>query len=245
MAHDVFISHSSKNKAIGDAVCAVLESEGIRCWIAPRDVTPGLEFGECIIEAIEQTRIMVLVFTADANASPQVRKEIERAVSHGVTILNWKVEDVVPGRALEFFISNVHWIDAVAPPLEAHLSYLAGTVKMLLARLEPQDAALRSSPVHAAADARPKLEKAEPARIQGSKLTPPEGPPMWPSVAADEPSQPTDHKREPAAQTVTSPASLSLSILRPKIPRQPRRPNRKSLRCGVFGRAPPSALRLG
>jgi hypothetical protein len=136
MAHDVFISHSVKDKVTADAVCAVLESEGVRCWIAPRDVMPGMEWGECIIEAIEQTRVMVLVFTADANASPQIRREVERAVNHGVAILPVRIEDVMPGRALEYFIGNVHWLDALTPPLEAHLKNLAGTVKMLLARLD-------------------------------------------------------------------------------------------------------------
>jgi hypothetical protein len=135
MAHDVFISHSVKDKVTADAVCAVLESEGVRCWIAPRDVMPGMEWGECIIEAIEQTRVMVLVFTADANSSPQIRREVERAVNHGVAILPVRIEDVMPGRALEYFIGNVHWLDALTPPLETHLKNLAGTVKMLLARL--------------------------------------------------------------------------------------------------------------
>ena len=84
MAHDVFISHSVKNKT-QPTRCARARIEGIRCWIAPRDVTPGLEWSECIIEAIEQARIMVLVFTADANASPQIRREVERAANHGVS----------------------------------------------------------------------------------------------------------------------------------------------------------------
>ena len=140
MAHDVFISYSAKNKTTGDAVCATLESNGIRCWIAPRDVVPGMEWSECIIEAIEQARIMVLVLTADANDSPQIRREVERAVNHGVAVLPLRVEDVLPGKALEYFIGNVHWLDALTPPLEAHLQNLAGTIKMLLARMEPRDA---------------------------------------------------------------------------------------------------------
>ncbi len=136
MAHDVFISHSAKDKTTADAVCAMLESEGIRCWIAPRDVTPGMEWGECIIDAIEQTRIMVLVFTADANASPQIRREVERAVNRGVAILPVRMEDVLPAKALEYFIGNVHWLDALTPPLEAHLKGLAGTIRVLLARMK-------------------------------------------------------------------------------------------------------------
>jgi len=137
MAHDVFISHSAKDKATADAVCAMLESNGIRCWIAPRDVMPSMEWGEAIIEAIEQCKIMVLVFTANANASPQIRREVERAVNHGVAILPLRMEDVLPGKSLEYFIGNVHWLDALTPPIEAHLKGLAGTIKILLARGEP------------------------------------------------------------------------------------------------------------
>lgn len=137
MAHDVFISHSAKDKATADAVCATLESNGIRCWIAPRDVLPSMEWSEAIIDAIEQCRIMVLVFTAHANDSPQIRREVERAVNRGLAILPLRVEDVVPGKSLEYFIGNVHWLDALTPPFEAHLENLAGTIKIVLARTEP------------------------------------------------------------------------------------------------------------
>lgn len=140
MAHDVFISHSAKNKTTADAVCAMLESVGIRCWIAPRDVLPGMEWGECIIDAIEQARVMVLIFTAEANTSPQIHREVERAVTHGVAILPLRIEDVLPGKALEYFIGNVHWLDALTPPLEAHLKQLAGTIQVLLSRMPPREA---------------------------------------------------------------------------------------------------------
>src|ERR1700677_4615478 len=149
MAHDVYISHSAKDKVTADAVCAMLESEGVRCWIAPRDVLPSMEWGKAIIDAIEECRIMVLVFTANANASAQIRREVERAVNHGVAILPLRVEDVVPAKALEYFIGNVHWLDALTTPLEAHLRGLAGTIKIVLARMD-----LRVPPPmpHAAAD---------------------------------------------------------------------------------------------
>ncbi len=133
MAHDVFISHSIKDKTTADAVCATLESNGVRCWIAPRDVSPGREWSECIIEAIKKSRIMVLVFTANSNESPQIRREVERAVNHGVVILPLRVDNIVPSSALEYFIGNVHWLDALTPPLEKHLLRLCGSVKSFLA----------------------------------------------------------------------------------------------------------------
>src|ERR1039458_7666121 len=126
-------------KTTADAVCAMLESNGVRCWIAPRDVTAGMEWSECIIDAIEECRIMVLVFTTHANESPQIRREVERAVNRGVAILPLRIDDILPGRALEYFIGNGHWLDALTPPLETHLKNLSETVKMLLGRMPARE----------------------------------------------------------------------------------------------------------
>ena len=132
MAHDVFISHSAKDKTIADAVCATLESEGIRCWIAPRDVMPGMEYGKSIVGAIKQVRIMVLVLTANANDSPAVHNEVERAFNRGVVILTFRVENVDPDESFEFFISHRQRLDALTPPFEAHVNHLAKTIKVLM-----------------------------------------------------------------------------------------------------------------
>lgn len=132
MAHDAFISYSSKDKTIADAVCARLEARGIRCWIAPRDVQPGAPYGEEIIDAIHGSRVMVLVLSANANASPHIPKEVERAVSRGVPVIPLRVENVIPAKSLDYFISSVHWLDAITPPLEQHLESLAATIRTLL-----------------------------------------------------------------------------------------------------------------
>src|SRR5262245_10875317 len=103
MAHDVFISYSSKDKPVADAVCANLEANGIRCWIAPRDILPGQDWGESIIDAINQSRIMVLVFSSSANTSPQIKREVERSVSKGIPIIPFRIEDVPLSKSLEYF----------------------------------------------------------------------------------------------------------------------------------------------
>jgi hypothetical protein len=132
MAHDVFISYSSKDKSAADAVCARLEARGIRCWIAPRDVQHGVKYGAAIIDAIRSSRVMVLVLSASANESQHIPNEIERAVSHGVTVLPFRIEDVKPAKALDLFIGSVHWLDALTPPLERHLDDLAVSVRRLV-----------------------------------------------------------------------------------------------------------------
>ena len=132
MAHDVFISYSSKDKPTADATCASLEAKGIRCWIAPRDITPGADWGEAIIDGINGARVFVLVFSSNANASQQIKREVERAVNHGLPIIPLRIEDVQPGKSLEYFLSMPHWLNALTPPLEQHLKYLAEVVRQIL-----------------------------------------------------------------------------------------------------------------
>ena len=132
MSFDVFISYASKDKIVADAVCARLEAAGIRCWIAPRDIVAGTSYGEAIIDAIHGAKVMVLVFSSSANASGHIPKEVERAVSSGVAILPFRIEDVAPGKSLDYFIGSVHWLDAMTPPMEKHLDNLAATVHKLI-----------------------------------------------------------------------------------------------------------------
>lgn len=133
MAHDVFISASSKDKTLADAACAALEREGIRCWIAPRDVTPGADWGAAIAEAIKDARVMLLIFTANANQSPQVKREVECAASNEITIVPVRFESVQPTQSFEYFLGNIHWLDALTPPREARLNLVAEKLKSILA----------------------------------------------------------------------------------------------------------------
>jgi len=132
--HEVFISYSKKDKKLADAACAVLERHWIRCWIAPRDVTPGTEWQAAIISGLNASKIMVLIFSTHANQSAQVRREVERAIGKGLIVLPFRVEDVSPAGAMEYALSNTHWLDGFTPPLERHLDALAGSVKSLLGK---------------------------------------------------------------------------------------------------------------
>jgi len=129
MAVDAFISYSSKDKITADMACAALESAGVRCWIAPRDIRAGTEYAEGIIAAIDSCRVMVLIFSSNANASPQIHREIERAVSKGLTIIPFRIEDIAPTKAMEYYLGAIHWLDALTPPLAKHLGHLVEQVK--------------------------------------------------------------------------------------------------------------------
>ncbi len=132
MAHDVFVSYSSKDKPVADAVVAGIEGKGIRCWIAPRDVMPGTSWGEAIVDAIEASRVMVVILSGNSNQSRQVVREVERAVASGVVIIPFRIENIDPTGAMAYFLSTEHWLDALTPPLERHIEKLGTTIQLFL-----------------------------------------------------------------------------------------------------------------
>ena len=136
MPHDLFISHSARDKVIADAVCAGMEAGGIRCWITPRDILTGQDWGGAIIDAIQSSRMMVIIFSKDANSSPHVMREVNKAVSVGIPILPFRIEDISPTGSMEYYLSTQHWLDALTPPLESHIQRLLIAARAYLA-LEP------------------------------------------------------------------------------------------------------------
>ena len=128
----VFVSYSQPDRDTALAIVSHLEGQEIRCWVAPRDVPPGTDWAEQIVAAIARACLMVLVFSSSANGSPQVRREVERAVHHRVRVLPFRVEDVLPSHSMEYFLSSQHWLDAFPPPMEPHYARLTAYVKTLL-----------------------------------------------------------------------------------------------------------------
>lgn len=124
MAHDIFVSYSQPDRVAAFALVQRLEARGIRVWIAPRDVAPGADWAGEIIDAISNARLMVLVFSGHSNDSAQVRREVERATHKQLPILPFRIEDVLPSKSLEYFLSTQHWMDAFPPPCEPHIDRL-------------------------------------------------------------------------------------------------------------------------
>lgn len=129
----IFISYSSKDHNVANLVVALLEERGHRCWIAPRDILPGTEWGQAIIDGINAADVFVLVFSQNANASPQILREVERCVNRGIPIIPFRIEDVLPEGSLEYFMSVPHWFDALSPPVEDHLDRLADVIDQFAA----------------------------------------------------------------------------------------------------------------
>ena len=107
----VFISHASADRKLADAICVALEHRGIPCWIATRDVPLGMNFGDEIVSAISRCKIMVLVFSVNANNSNEIKKEVVFAGKCGLSVIPLRLEDVEPKGAYALELGTRQWID--------------------------------------------------------------------------------------------------------------------------------------
>jgi Tol biopolymer transport system component len=124
----VFISYATHDATIANAACQSLESRGIPCWIAPRDVKPGAQYADAIVRSIGEAKAVVLVMSASAMVSSHVRREVERAASKYKPIIAFRLDAAALNPALEYFLSESQWIDVPALGLQAALAKLADAV---------------------------------------------------------------------------------------------------------------------
>jgi LPXTG-motif cell wall-anchored protein len=107
----VFISHSSKDQEAAEKISTALENRGLQCWFANRDVNLGENFQESIHRAIRSAKVMVLVFTKNANNSAEINKEVALAGKYELVVIPVRVEDVQATGALGYELATRQWID--------------------------------------------------------------------------------------------------------------------------------------
>lgn len=127
MNHDVFISYSSQDKVAAQAICHALEQNGIRCWIAPRDIPPGAEYGDLIDDAIKESTVVVILFSETAAASSWVKGELNVAFEEQKVIIPFRLDETPLKGQHRVILNQKHWIDAY-PDYETKFSDLINAV---------------------------------------------------------------------------------------------------------------------
>ena len=108
----VFISYATADRNQALSVCNEIEQRGTRCWISMRDVAPGANYQEAIVQSLRSARAMVLVFSDAANSSDEIKKELSLASRYRVPVIALRLEDVEPSDAFAYELSTRQWINA-------------------------------------------------------------------------------------------------------------------------------------
>ncbi len=127
--HDVFISYSHQDHTIATSVLAILESRGIKCWIDYRDANVGEEYSGSIVRAIRGAKFFVLLLSEKSGSSGHVLGEVNSAVKYGATVIPFKIDDAELSDNFEYYMGKTHWLEALTPPVEAHINRLADIIE--------------------------------------------------------------------------------------------------------------------
>lgn len=127
----VFISYSTKDQPQAEAVRNVIEQNGITCWMAPRDIPGGSNYTKEIPHAIRDCQAFVLMLSQNAQNSPWVLKELDRAVNEGKIILPFQLEDITLNDEFNFLLTGAQRYDAYQKKSEA-LQLLVSRIKAIL-----------------------------------------------------------------------------------------------------------------
>lgn len=132
MVYDVFISHASEDKDIAAAIVSHFEAEGLRCWIAPRDIQPGLSWASAIVQGINASRAMVLVFSSHTQTSDYVLNEVSLALGGKMPMVPFRIEEVEPEGDYKFYLHSRHWFDAWKTTPNTYIPKLLDTTRGIL-----------------------------------------------------------------------------------------------------------------
>jgi len=136
---DVFVSYSGEDERTANLVCEGLEAHGLRCWIAPRDILPGTSWSAAIMEAIERSRALLLIFSVHSNESQHVVRELESAVAGDVPIVPLRVDDTPPSKSISYFITGAQWLQVSSRPSAEQIRRLVEGVRRLAGRPAESD----------------------------------------------------------------------------------------------------------
>ena len=108
---------------------------GPAAWIRHRGISyRERSGGAAIIGGIDGSKIVVLIFSGrSATSTTQVRREVkhdQQGAPKPSCRSGWKM--CVPVGAMEYALSNTHWLDAFTPPVERQMEILAESVRVLL-----------------------------------------------------------------------------------------------------------------
>lgn len=132
MKYQVFISYSSYNRAVADKIIKELESAGVRCWMAPRDIAPSRQYAEEIVKALEECTVFVLVLSPRSDSSWHVHRELDRAIDEKLVIIPFLIENFTLSKAMNYYICTCQYLYATNSPLDRHILKLRNLVLSIL-----------------------------------------------------------------------------------------------------------------
>jgi TIR domain/WD40-like Beta Propeller Repeat len=123
MAGEIFISYRRADEAWARLLHAQLRAEGVDAWYDAL-IGAGQDWRIATAKALEDSRIVVLLFSSNAAQSSEVVKELAAATLENKLIIPVRLENIAPKGAFLYELASRNWVNAFENT-EAKLAELA------------------------------------------------------------------------------------------------------------------------
>jgi tetratricopeptide (TPR) repeat protein len=128
--HIVFISYANpEDRDRAMKICDSLESRGIKCWFAFRDLKSATYWSSESVNALKNSKFCLLVFSEAANSAEGVFHELRIANITRIPIIPCRVENVEPSEYLMYHLSRRQYYDIFKGDDRVHMKNLAEIIK--------------------------------------------------------------------------------------------------------------------
>lgn len=109
--YDVFISYSRRDKSLVDNIVETIRQNGYRVWIDVDGIESGEAFRRNIVEAIENSSLMIFFSSEASNSSKWTTKEISLGVAYNKHIIPIKLDKASYNKSIIFDLIDIDYID--------------------------------------------------------------------------------------------------------------------------------------
>lgn len=181
-ARDVFISYSPKDQIVAKTVCDTLESAGLPCWIACRDVVAGRSLDSEVVLGLQESEIVVFIWSSSSILSDNCVKEITIASDrYHKPVLPFRIEKIElddkseQGRILISLLAATKRLDALTRPLDVGLTHLVQAVhNFVKATKDLKSEQEEQAKLQLVSDVTPAVESNQALDIQMKQVSKPE-----------------------------------------------------------------------
>jgi Tol biopolymer transport system component len=111
MAGEIFISYRRADQPFARQLHSQLRAEGVEAWYDAL-VEPGEDWRIATAQALEASKIFVLLFSENAAQSSDIAKELAAAVLEKKLIVPVRLQDIAPKGAFLYELASRNWINA-------------------------------------------------------------------------------------------------------------------------------------
>ena len=124
----VFISHSHSDNAIADEIYNYLSMNGLNCWIDLHDIPPGIPYAQAIMEGLQSSDSLVVLYSKNVIESHDMLDEIQEAHTTQKRIIPFLLDDTPMIGQFRYYLARRQWIKAY-PRYDEHLKELLYALK--------------------------------------------------------------------------------------------------------------------